>query len=146
MATVSRKDLAELVHANLVPIGVSLYDAETELLTTPPVIPGDSYGRVQPYVVELPGAGAPDDEEDLAATLIGVGWTFQLTCAAGRLGDLLQLVDAVTARFERWSPTIPGLSVGFCRQLNDPGPARPDKSVTPTRYVLPLQYVLHAGT
>lgn len=145
MATVSRKALAALVHTNLTSItGVTLYEGEPS--KTPPTIPGDTAGRVRPYVVEWPGAGTHDDEEDLAADHIGLLWTFQLSCVAGKTADLLQLVDAVTIGFERWSPSVGGISLGRCRQLNDPGPPRPDRSVTPTRYVLPLQYVLHAGT
>lgn len=142
---VSRSALARLVDARLVAINVSRYDGDVP--DTPPTIPGDAAGRVRPYLVEWFGAGSPDTaEDDLTGQLVTLGWTFQITCVAGRTGDLRPLVDDTTALLERWHPVIDGLSTGLCRQLNDPGPPRPDRSVTPTRYVLPLQYVITAGT
>lgn len=106
-----------------------------------PLVPR-SDGRVQPYVILWPSPGTPSAEQNMADTSVDLDWLIQITCAAGYLADLLALVNRVDAAFYRWQPVIDGYACGPFKPPTgyDPGPARLDRSVTPHRPFLPLQY------
>lgn len=103
----------------------------------------DRDGYVGKYAAVFPGAGTPTDENDLAEAAIDLDWPVQVTCAAGWVEDVLDVVTAVHAALFRWEPTVTGLVVGRLAPPDgyDPGPVRYDRDVTPHRPFLPLQYV-----
>lgn len=102
----------------------------------------DSAGHVQRYWVLHPFFGLPGSEHDLADTVIDLDWTFQITVAAGFPRDAYALATRIDELVYRWAPDIEGYECGRCQPPPgyDPGNARPDDSVKPTRFFLPLQY------
>lgn len=102
----------------------------------------NSGGRAAPYWVLTPGLGSPGSELDLGDTTVDVDWLIQVTCAAGNTDDLTLLVDRVHVALFRWAPTVSGL---VCGPFKPPPGYRPevqtDRSVTPHRPFVPLQYV-----
>lgn len=144
MPTISRKLLTDAVDARAKTIPhITVY--RRNITSTPPTV-GPQDLRVRPYVVQHPSAGTPGPEEDLVGDVVDLVTTFQLTCVAGDKIAADYLVDLVSARFERWSPNLDaGLTVGRCRQVNDPGPARRDDAVTPPRFWTPLVYAVAIG-
>lgn len=99
-------------------------------------------GRVQRYWVLHPFFGRPADEQDLAETGVDRDWTLQVTVAAGFKRDCLALATLVDDLLYRWAPVVAGHTAGELRPPPgfDPGPARVDESVNPSRFWLPLQY------
>lgn len=104
----------------------------------------DPSGRVGPYVVLFDAAGVPDIEPDLAGLNQDLRWMPQITVAAGFSPDCVQTIDRVYAWVYRWSPAIPGLSAGRLEPPPgyDPGQVRPDRTVSPIRFFLPMQWQL----
>jgi hypothetical protein len=102
----------------------------------------DPAGHVQRYWVLHPFVGAPSLEQDLAETAIDLEWPFQITIAAGFSRDAYALASDVDALLYRWTPTVTGYLCGPLKPPPgyDPGPARPDVTVKPHRFFLPLQY------
>lgn len=142
--TVPRMALAAAVKARLETLaGVTVYDGEVP--SRPPVIP-DGTGRVMPYVVIYPSPGRPHDDADLGECNDDLDWTVQVTCAAGHVRDLLDLVDRVHSLLHRWAPVVDGVNVGRLQWPRgyDAGPSRRDEDVDPPRHFLPLLYVLAA--
>lgn len=113
----------------------------------PPLIP-DVADVVAPYVVVFDGTGTTDLEPDLADANEDLRWTPQTTVAAGFDEDCIQAVDRVFAWLNRWSPSIPGVSAGRLRVVPgfDAGPPRPDTTVKPARFFVPLQWQLDLTT
>ena len=140
LAVVDRGDLTAAAKARLDTVA----DA-TKWLGEPdfplPLVPG-SDGRVRPYVILWPGPGTPSAEQNLTDTSVDLDWLIQITCAAGYVDALQALVSRVDAAFYRWQPDIPGYVCGRFKPPEgyDPGPARLDRTVTPHRPFLPLQY------
>lgn len=102
----------------------------------------DGTGRVRPYFIFFPPAGARGDQLDLAGTDPDMTWLCQITAAAGDVADLNALVDRIDATLGRWTPDVPGHR---CGPLHPPpgldlGPVRADQTVQPPRLFLPLQY------
>lgn len=103
--------------------------------------------RVAPYLIYFPGGGTPGPEQDLADTHADLEAVHQVTAVAGDVEDLLALVDRIDAALHRWRPVVaghvcgplkppPGFDVGFVT----------DRTVTPHRVYMPLQYQLSATT
>lgn len=122
--------------------GVAVYRSEVD--STPPLLPNSD--RVAPYVVLYPFPGKPGPGGDLAGASDDLEFTCQVSCAAGYSRDCEQLVDRTYALLYRWTPTVAGIVLG---QLipppgYDPGPVRTDRTITPPRFSVPLQYRLIA--
>jgi hypothetical protein len=112
-----------------------------------PPAKSDDDPRVQPYFVLYPGAGAPSDEQDLALSGQDLTTTLQVTVAGGDVEDVLALVDRVDAALLRWSPAVEGAVCGFLwPPTGYQPPLLPDRTVTPHRQFVPLQYQLTANT
>jgi hypothetical protein len=150
---VSRRVLANAIATRLLSVthATGYYGQVGRLLPggTPldPPAKSDDDPRVQPYFVLYPGAGAPSDEQDLAVTLQDLTTTLQVTVAGGDVEDVLALVDRVDAALLRWTPAIEGVVCGFLRPPPGYEPRLlPDRTVTPHRQFVPLQYQLTATT
>ena len=103
--------------------------------------------RVQPYYVLRPGTG-DSVEESLGLCDGGTVVPFTVTAAAGDLDDLLALIDGIEDALLRWIPTLAGHGFGPVRHPLGwvSPPVLPDRSVTPERLYLPLDYQLPAHT
>lgn len=103
-------------------------------------------GVVQPHWILYPSAGTPGPELDLGDTVVDLDQVLQVTCVTGDPEDLAALVTRVDAALYRWTPTVAGLVCGPLRPPPgfDPGPAREGTAVKPSRFWVPLQYVLSA--
>jgi hypothetical protein len=112
----------------------------------PPTMPDSD--RVAPYVVLFDGAGPTDLEPDVAGQNEDLAWRPQITIAAGFSPDCTQLVDRVCAWVYRWSPVLEGVAADRLEPLPgfDPGPVRPDRTVSPIRFFLPTQWQLVVTT
>lgn len=113
----------------------------------PPLMP-DVPDVIAPYVVLFDGTGATGLEPGLGYCGEDLRWSPQVTVAAGFAEDCLQTVDRVCAWLYRWQPVISGVGVGVLEPPPgfDPGPPRPDRTVTPSRFFVPLQWQLDATT
>jgi hypothetical protein len=123
-------------------IGVAYYRGEVP--DQPPRLPDSD--RVGPYIVLYPFPGKPGPGGDLGGVSDDLDWTGQVTCAAGFETDCEHLVDRVHALLFRATPTVAGIVLG---QLvpppgYDPGPVRIDRTISPPRFSVPLQYRLTA--
>jgi hypothetical protein len=103
-------------------------------------------GIVGPHWLLYPSPGTPGPELDLGDTVVDVDMVLQVTCVTGDPDDLPPLITRIDDALYRWTPTITGLVCGPLRPPPgyDPGPAREDISVKPSRFWVPLQYVLPA--
>jgi hypothetical protein len=119
-------------------------------LSEPVGVPADADGRIERYWVLHPYAGAPSVEADVADAGIDLTTGLQVTVAAARPLDVLDLATRVDAALFRWAPDLLGVGLlagplrpppGF-----DPGPVRVDEDFKPHRYWLPLQYQLTITT
>jgi hypothetical protein len=143
VADVPRRVLVEVLFARTALPNVSrfLRQIDAELPTV-----GENDLRVKPYTVLYPSAGAGGYDVRLGGDMVGLGTSFQITCAAGEEKAVDLLVDAVTARFDEWRPQLPApydlMPIGRCRLLNDPGPAQRDDDESPARFWTPLVYGL----
>lgn len=145
-AAIDRKALADAVDARLrdqLP-GVDGYQGEA---VDVPLLP-DGDGRVVPYWVLHVSPGGPSDEQDVADTVVDLVWPFQVTCAGAEAADVQALMSDVDAVIFRWRPTsaeivAAGLVCGPCKPPEGfTGiPIQIDRSVTPHRPFVPLQYV-----
>lgn len=106
----------------------------------------DSDGIVVPHWILYPSPGTPGAELDLQDTVVDLDMVLQVTCVTGDADDLPALVTRIDDALYRWTPTITGLICGALRPPPgyDPGPAREDISVKPSRFWVPLQYVVTA--
>lgn len=140
-ASIDRKILADAVEARLRDQLADIVGYQGEAVDVPLAAGGD--GRVVPYWVLHVSPGTPTDQLDLADTVVDLDWGFQITCAGGASADVQALMSDVDAVIFRWRPVLAGLVCGPCKPPLgfDPGPIRLDRSVTPHRPVVPLQYV-----
>jgi hypothetical protein len=152
---IRRKVLGDQLYARLKalpgPTPVTVYRGEVD--DHPPLAldaagQADPSGRVAPYVVLFDGTGTPDLEPDLAGRNEDLRWSPQITVAAGWSPDCTQLVDQVCAWVYRWAPVLEGASAGGLEPPPgfDPGPPRADRTVTPVRFFVPLQWQLDVTT
>jgi hypothetical protein len=98
--------------------------------------------------VVFDGTGSVDLEPPLQPCGEQLRWTPQVTVAAGFTGDCIDAVDRVYAWLYGWSPSIPQVSAGRLEPPPgfDPGPPRPDRTVQPIRFFVPLQWRLDLTT
>lgn len=141
---IRRKVLGDQLFARLSalpgPQAVTVYRGEVD--PKPPTMPDSD--RVAPYVVLFDGSGPTNLEPDLGGQNEDLRWTPQITVAAGFPADCTQLVDRVCSWVYRWTPVVTGLSAGPLEPPPgyDPGQVRPDRTVSPIRYFLPMQWQL----
>lgn len=142
---VRRLTLADAVLARLrdqIPAASST-PPTTGYLSKPVDVPRlDGEGHVQRYWVLHPFHGTPSPEQDLADTAVDLDWPFQVTVAAATPRACIELATLVDAALYRWTPLVTGMVCGRCHPPDgyDPGLPREDTTVTPSRYVLPLQF------
>lgn len=96
---------------------------------------------VDAYVVAYYSGGHPFTTR-LGAKPRHVAWSAQLTCAGGNDVKALWVVDQVRAALTGVRVTLDARS-GLLHELGDPGPIREDRSITPYRYYLPLDFGLN---
>jgi hypothetical protein len=140
VAGVSRRVIAAAIETRLredAPM-VNVYVGAVE-----PEPPVDPDGRVHVYAVLYPGAGT-STQDRLVPIVDGLLWTGQVTCVGGDVNRCLACADAVADALTGHTFEIPGVTVGYMRELGDPGPAREDRDARPSRWFLPLTYQLHA--
>lgn len=116
--------------------------------TDPPML-AQPRGAVAPYVVVFDGTGAVELEAGLARCGEQLRWTPQVTVAAAFPEDCLQTVDRVHAWLYGWQPAVgAGVAAGLMVPPPgfDPGPPRPDRTVSPVRWFVPLQWQLDLTT
>lgn len=130
--------VTDAVIARLATTGFIVYRAE--VATTVPVQPAT--GRIAPYLVAYPFGKAGGPDPDLGDSTNDLTYTVQVTCVAGFSADTEYVVDQVNGILNRWTPTVTGMVCGTLRPPPgyDPGPVRPDYTVTPPRFWVPLQY------
>lgn len=140
-AVIDRKALADAVAARLRDELPDVTGFQGEAVDVPLAPDGD--GRALPYWVLHVSPGGPTDQQDLGDTVIDLDWSFQITCAAGEEADVQALMSDVDAVIYRWRPTVDGLVCGPCKPpFGFTGiPIQRDRSVTPHRPFVPLQYV-----
>lgn len=140
-AAIDRKALADAVEARLRDQLPTVQGYVGEAVDVPLAPGGD--GRVVPYWVLHVTPGGPTDQVDLGDCGIDLDWGFQITCAGGEDADVQALMSDVDAVIFRWAPTVADLVCGPCKP--PPGftgiPIQRDRSVTPHRPFVPLQYV-----
>lgn len=98
--------------------------------------------RVGRYVVVYPFPGAYGPGDDLADSSDDIDYGVQVTCAAGFTTDCEALVDDVKGALYGFIPVVENLVMGPLKPPPgyDPGPIRVDRTITPPRSSLPLQY------
>jgi hypothetical protein len=140
-AAIDRKALADAVETRLRDQLPDVEGYQGEAVDVPLADGGD--GRVVPYWVLHVAPGGPTDQQDLGDTVIDLDWPFQITCAGGTEADVQALMSDVDAAIFRWRPVIAGLVCGPCKPpFGFTGiPIQLDRSVTPHRPFVPLQYV-----
>lgn len=109
----------------------------------------DPSGRIAPYVVLFDGTGPTENEPALDPTQAEeLRWTPQTTIAAGTPEDCIQAVDRVMAWLRPWQPVLDDVAAGFLVAPPgfDPGPPRPDRTVQPYRFFVPLLWRLDLTT
>lgn len=104
--------------------------------------------RVRAYFVLYPGPGGPGPDADLADENVDLTISLPVTAVAGDVEDLLALVDRITGRVLRWTPTIPGLACGRVRFPvgYEPGPLLVDDQMKPERLYVRLPFQITATT
>jgi len=140
-AAIDRKTLADTVEARLRNQLPNVVGYQGEAVNVPHTQGGD--GRVVPYWVLHVVPGGPTDQQDLGDTVVDLDWGFQITCAGGTVDDVQALMSDVDAAVFRWRPIVTGLVCGPCKPpFGFTGvPIQMDRSVTPHRPFVPLQYV-----
>lgn len=98
--------------------------------------------RVAPYAVLYPFPGNPGPGGDLGNVSDDLDYTCQVTVAAGFVQDCEAMVDKVHNKMYLFTPTVAGAVLGQMIPPvgYDPGPIRIDRTITPPRSSLPLQY------
>jgi len=122
----------------------SLTVYRSEVPDQPPKMPDSD--RVAPYAVLYPFPGKPGPGGDLAGVSNDLDYGCQITVAAGYSQDCEAAVDRVHGAMYLLSPVVNGVVLGQFRPPigYDPGPIRVDRTITPPRSSLPLQYRLIA--
>jgi hypothetical protein len=140
-AQIDRKLLADAVEARLHDQLPDVVGYQGEAIDVPLAEGGD--GRVVPYWVLHVSPGGPTAEQDVADTVVDLEWPFQITCAGGTEADVQALLSDVDAAIFRWRPTVGDLVCGPCKPpFGFTGVSiQRDRSVTPHRPFVPLQYV-----
>lgn len=143
MTTIRSQLITDQVEIRLQTLtGVAYY--RSEVVDNPP--PLSDSDRVGPYVVLYPFPGKPGPGGDLANASVDLDYGCQVTCVAGYSQDCEYLVDRVHGLLNNWQPTVAGIVLGTFRPPSgyDPGPVRVDRTITPPRFNVPLQYRLTA--
>jgi hypothetical protein len=140
VAGVSRRVIAAAIEARLREDAPMVHVYVGAVPDTPPADPD---GRVHVYAVLYPGPGT-STQDRLVPIVDGLLWTGQVTCVGGDVNRCLACADAVADALTGHTFEIPGVTVGYMRELGDPGPAREDRDARPSRWFLPLTYQLHA--
>lgn len=142
-STIRSQLITDVVFARLQTI-TSSHHYRDEVPDNPPVLP-DS-GRVDKYDVLYPFPAHPGPGGDLGNQSDDLDYTCQITCAAGFGPDCEWLADKVHQLFFMWAPSVAGIVLGQFQPPPgyDPGPIRIDRSISPPRFSVPLQYRLTA--
>ena len=111
-----------------------------EVPTTPPLDPD---GRVHPYAVLYAGPGRASSQT-VCATPRDMDVSFQVTAVGGDTSRCLWAVDRIRGTLTGMRLTVDGLEVGQIVETTDPGPARRDDDVQPSRMFVPILYSLTA--
>lgn len=140
-ATIDRKVLADAVDARLRDQLPDVEGYQGRAVDVP--LAPNSDDQVVPYWVLHVSPGTPTDQLDLADTVVDLDWSFRITCAGAQVADVQALMSDVDTAIFRWRPTVAGLVCGPCKPPFgfDPGQIQLDRSVTPYRPFVPLQYV-----
>lgn len=104
-------------------------------------VPLGKDGTVDAYVVAY-YSGGHGFRPRLGGKPRHLGWSAQITCAGGNDVKVLWAVDQVRAALTG-KRVIDGGRSGLLHELGDPGPIRIDRSITPVRYYLPLDFGLN---
>lgn len=104
-------------------------------------VPLGDDGTAAAYAVAYYGAGVPRIQR-LGGRPRNLAWSAQITCAGGDDVKALWVVDQVRAALTATRVTN-GTRSGLLYELGDPGPIREDRSITPYRYYLPLDFGLY---
>lgn len=104
-------------------------------------IPLGSDKTVAAYAVAYYGAGQPRITR-LGGRPRNLAWYGQITCAGGDSNKTLWAIDQVRAALTGKRVTV-GTRSGVLNELGDPGPLREDRSISPYRYYLPLDFGLY---
>lgn len=104
-------------------------------------VPMGDDGTVDAYATAYYGAGAPRTTR-LGGRPRNLDWGFQVTCAGGDDVKALWCVDEVRAALTGKRVTN-GTRTGLLYEIGDPGPIREDRSISPSRYYLPLDFGLY---
>jgi hypothetical protein len=148
LPAIRRKVLGDLLEARLKLLPgdptVSVYRGEVP--KSPPRVPDSD--RVASYVVLFDGTGPKNLEPSVCGTHEDLSWSPSITIASGFSPDCAQTIDRVYAWVYGWSPVINGLAFGrLVPPLGfDPGPVRPDTTVSPVRFFVSTSWVLDATT
>lgn len=104
-------------------------------------VPVGSDGTVVAYAVGYYGGGAPRVTR-LGGRPRNLAWSGQITCAGGDDVKALWAVDQVRGALTGVRVTN-GTRTGCLYEIGDPGPIREDRSISPYRYYLPLDFGLY---
>lgn len=104
--------------------------------------------RVARYLVLYPLGPAEGPDETLADLPVDGTYAWQINCVAGFFADCEWLVGKVDDLVNRWVPAVSGVVCGPLKPPAgyQPGAIRPNTTVQPPRYWLPLQYQTVATT
>lgn len=167
LPAIRRKVLGDLLEARLIALpgdpAVTVFRGEVSEAGRRPYVPNagdhppllktaagepDPSRRVAPYVVLFDGAGPSDLEPSVCGGHEDLRWTPSITIAAGFSPDCAQTIDRVCAWVDGWAPVVGGLSFGRLVPPPgfDPGPVRPDKTVSPVRFFVSTSWLLDVTT
>lgn len=104
-------------------------------------VPLGSDKTVVAYAVGYYGGGEPRTTR-LGGRPRNLAWSGQITCAGGDDVKALWAVDQVRAALTGVRVTN-GARTGLLRELGDPGLVKEDRSISPYRYYLPLDFGLY---
>lgn len=110
---------------------VAAFDADV-----PPHPPADPTGRVYPYAVLWPGAGAHPIETAITGS-VGTDWLSTVTVAAGDVGWCLDAVALVRSVLDG-AALAPGVTLSDVTSRARTLQRDPD--ITPTRWYVPLLF------
>ena len=132
-----------LERLDLVPF-VKVYDGDVPQDDPPLTIP-NSGGVVKPYVVLYAGGGTATSDRACQTPSV-LGWAPQVSVVAGYPVDCLQAVDRVRAELTGTRLTLDDGTTGILREPEGDRPILKDESVSPPRFLYPLQYRIVATT
>jgi len=139
-ALVARSPITDAVLVKLRTLsGVTVYDAEVP--DDPPTISVSDL-RVKPYVVLYPLGSQRGVEPSVSGDDGDIRYGCQVTCVGGHRKDAEFLADRVDALLYHWTPAVDGVVFGRFEPPAgyDAGSVRPDLSVSPPRFYIPLDY------